>query len=284
MDVLANWNGQEMPLSEVQVPALDRSFLFGDGVYEVIRIYSGRPWRLSEHLERLAKSLAAMNIDFAVSTAGERLFTTLKSSGLKEALAYVQVTRGAAQRTHHFPEIVKPNCLVWVEPISDRYHDFRSNGAKAITYPDIRWKRNDIKCTSLAANCMAAEAARAAGCLESIFVDELGYMTEGSHSSIFGVQHGRVLVTPSSVAVLPGITKRQLIELCRVASIELEETRVTKQALFALDELFLTATPEEIIGIVEVDGQRIGSGTPGPVTRSLQHAFSATIEAWLATC
>lgn len=270
-----------MPLDEVRVPAMDRAFLFGDAVYEVVRIYSGRIWHLDEHLQRLAASCKQMHIDFDVSVVPPRMKKIIKDSGLQEALGYVQVTRGVASRQHHYPTQIEANCLVYAEPFDDPYKTLRMTGGKAIMYPDIRWARNDIKSTSLAANCMAASAARQRGCVEAILLKN-DVITEGSHTSVFGVMDGKVIVSPSSEAVLPGITKKQVIELCQATAIEMQEGRLHKDDLPVLQELFITATPEEIIGIVEVDDIPIGSGQPGPITQQLQAEFERTVQAWLA--
>lgn len=281
MEIISNWNGELTRLADVRVSVLDRAFLFGDSIYEVLRIYSGRPWRLHEHIARLAVGLHKLRIVFDVKIVEQRLNETLQRSGLQEALAYIQITRGEGPRHHYYPANAVPNCLIWIEPFSDEYRCFRETGGPAITFPDIRWQRNDIKCTALVANCMAASAAHEQGCIEAIFIDGDGYISEGSRSSIFAVHNGHVIVTPTSSAVLPGITKSQLISLCQSIDVPSQEGRVNVIDIYRMDELFLTSTPEEITGIVQVDGKPIGSGVTGPITRRLQTAFTDSVESWL---
>jgi D-alanine transaminase len=282
MNILANWNGQQMPLADVQVSVLDRAFMFGDAVYEVIRVYGGRAWRIDDHVDRLATGMKELQIDFDAAVVAPRIKKLLEETRLKEALAYVQVTRGVAPRHHYYPAQCKPNCLAYVEPFSDPFAKIRSAGGKAITFPDIRWQRNDIKATTLLANCMAADAAHKKDCVESLLVRD-GFITEGSHTSVFGVMSGKVVVSPSSASVLPGITKKQVIELCASAGIEMHEARLPMSDLPFLEELFITATPEEVIGITQVDELKIADGRPGRVTRRLQEEFHTTVQKWLTT-
>jgi D-alanine transaminase len=278
--IVANWNGEFMPLSDVKVSVLDRAFLFGDSVYEVIRVYSGRLFRPQDHLDRLRDSLASLEIKGVdIELVFQRLQDTLSESKLQSALAYLQVTRGEAPRTHAYPDKCVPNILVYITPFDDPYAEYRVQGASAITHPDIRWGRNDIKATSLAANCMAADYARRHGCLEVVFIDSKGNVTEGSHTSLFGIRNGKLLVAPASKQILPGITKRQVLELAKVSGIELEEVRIREDEIYTLDEFFLGGTPEEVVPIVKVNDKPIGDGKPGPIVQKLHRAFREIIEA-----
>lgn len=275
-DIVANWNGQIMPLADVKVPVLDRGYLFGEGIYEVIRVYGGKVWRGSDHYERLASGLAELKIDFAAEEIPHRVSETLKQSGLREALVYVQITRQNSERHHYALPPATANCLIYIQPFDDPYKNQRESGVAVITFPDIRWRRNDIKATSLVANCMAAQAAHAHGAFEAMLVRD-GLVTEGSHSSIFAVRDGHLIVPPSSNSVLPGITKRQVLELCSKRNIPVAENQLLLSDLPTVDELFLTATPEEIIGIVKVDDHQISQGKPGPITRQLHAEFQKTL-------
>src|ERR1700722_20366678 len=186
-----------MPLKDVRVSVLDRAFMFGDAVYEVIRIYQGQLFRLDDHMERLQSSLEKMQIKFdGLSDVRKRLQETLSASGLKEATAYIQITRGEAPRKHRFPEHATPNVLIYVNQYRDPMGELRATGIPVITYPDIRWGRNDIKQTALTGNCLAAEAAFEKGCLEAVLVDRDGFMTEGTHTTMFGIKLGAILVPP----------------------------------------------------------------------------------------
>ena len=278
----ANWNGLEMPLDEVMVPALDRAFLFGDAVYEVIRVYHGRPWKLNEHLDRLVSSMEGIRLTGVdIGTIRTRVESTLQSSGASEAVIYIQVTRGAARRTHHFPTVSKPNVLVSVEEFVDPYAQCRDKGVKAITCADIRWARSELKATSLLANCLAAQAAVEAGCAEAILIDAKGCITEGSHTSVFGVRDGKIVVSPAAPNILPGITKRQVLSLAKQSQIDLIEGKLSRDDLWSCQEVFITATLAEILSVVEIDGCPVAGGVSGSVTRRLQQTFKQSVESWL---
>lgn len=281
MEILANWNGQEMALADVRVPALDRAFLFGESIYEVCRVYEGKTWRFDEHLDRMQAGLLDLEIAFDVQTLRQRAQDTLRSSKLANALIYFQVTRGAGERHHFYLRDTTPNALLYVQPFDDPYAELRKTGASLISYPDIRWGRNDIKCTSLAANCMAAEAAHKQGAFEAALINNDNLISEGSRSSIFAVKDSHLIVAPSRSNVLPGITKKQILALCKAAAIPVKEGNVGLQDLGNLDEMFLTSTPEEIIGITKIDDKIIGSGTVGPLTLKLHKSFKEEINSWL---
>ncbi len=272
--ILGNWNGVISPLDEIKVSVLDRAFLFGDAIYEVIRVYGGRLFHLQDHLERLSSSLQKIEL-LGVSTdeIRNRLESTLSASGLNEALAYIQVTRGVAQRTHFYPDACEPNILIFISPFDDAFAEERATGVGAITHFDLRWARNDIKSTSLQANCIGAQFARANNCLEVVFIDKDGLMTEGSHTSLFGIKDGNLIVAPASTNVLPGITKKQILELANQCSVPIVEERLRENQLYELDEFFLAGTPEEIISIVRLNESVLGDGHPGPIVKKLHDAF-----------
>lgn len=274
-----------MPLDEVLVPALDRAFLFGDAVYEVIRIYGGRLWRLADHLDRLKTGLTELMIPYSIDRVEQTLKETLTNSGESEAIAYIQITRGAAQeRRHYFPDpgVVKPNCLIYVEPFTGPTRQDQQQGTKAILVDDIRWQRNDLKVTSLLANCMASQQAHVQGCTTAILVDKKGFLTEASHSSVFAVRNSTLMVSPQSPTVLPGITKRQVIELCQSANIAMDEGRLSQADIASIDELIVTDTVAEIVPVVQLGDSPIGTGKPGPIVKQLQTAFRQSIDNWLA--
>ena len=234
-----------MPLRDVKVSVLDRAFLFGDAVYEVVRIYRGRLFRPQEHLNRLNDGMASMRIQGAdIDVIGERLEQTLSHSNVTEGLAYVQVTRGEAPRIHRYPDNARANVLIYVDRFEDPYELHRQKGVSAVTHCDIRWTRNDIKVTSLAANCMGAQYAHEHGCAEVVFVDKDGLITEGSHTLIFAVRDGNLMVSPSSSRVLPGITKKHVIELAHQSAIPVVEQRIAQADLWLERRLYgLRARP-----------------------------------------
>jgi D-alanine transaminase len=288
---LANWNGEQMPLDEVQVSVLDRGFLFGDAVYEVIRVYNGKPFLFEEHIQRLDRNLAELRIAADARQIADRTLETLQASGLAEALIYIQVTRGAGPRMHRFPDPpLSPNILVFAKEFPDPYAAAREQGVRAWLTEDLRWKRCDIKSVNLLANCLAAQEAYESGCTEALFVEPDGALTEGSHTSLFGVRDGAVLTAPLGENILPGITRGLVLNLAEQAGIPVHEELLKRDRLNELDELFLTGTTSEVMPVVEVlssqrseqsvpDGSiTIGSGQRGPVVERLQAEYRVRVE------
>jgi len=276
---LANWNGQEMPLAEVRVSVLDRAFLFGDAVYEVVRVYNGKPFLFEDHFRRLKSSLQALQIAAESERIAERALETLANSHVSDGMIYVQVTRGEAPRTHHFPDpATTPNELVYVKELADPYQTKRTLGGRVLLIDDLRWKRCDIKSVNLLANCLGAEQAHAAGFDEAIFVSPDGTLVEGTHTSLFGVRQGAILTAPLGQHLLPGITRKLILRLAAECEISLQEKSLQRDKLHELDELFLTGTTTEILPVTQVDQLQIGAGMPGPVTQALQKAYRAVIQ------
>ena len=275
---LANLNGVTQPLEEVKIPALDRGFLLGDAVYEVIRVYQGRPWLMEEHLRRLAHSLEAIRLQGVdLDRLQRRALETIAAGPFHEATIYIQITRGVAPRTHTFPAKGTPLELLYVREFHDAYAEARRQGTAVITQPDIRWGRCDIKSTNLLANVLAAQAAREAGCLEALLVLPDGTVTEGTHTSVFGVLDGTVLTAPNSNDILPGITRRLIIRLSGRARIPVREQVLKREELPRVSELFLTGTTSEVMPIIRVDDHPIANGQVGPVTRRLQKAYQEVV-------
>lgn len=280
----ANWNGEQMPLGEVRVSVLDRGFLFGDAIYEVIRIYSGRLFLEPRHLQRLRRSLGEVRIRCDVDRLVGRMHQTLAQSGVQEGMVYIQVTRGEAPRTHRFPDPpVPPNELISIIPFeSDPYAACREQGASVITTPDLRWKRCDVKSANLLANCMAAQLATEAGAVEAVLIAPDGTVTEGSHTSLFGVKEGRILTAPLERNILPGITRGLLGELAERADIPLRHESLRQDALADVDELFLTGTTAGVLPVTTIDQQAVGNGSPGRVSLRLVDEYRRYVQSWLA--
>ncbi len=280
---LANLDGQQLPLSEVRISALDRGFLFGDAVYEVLRVYQGKPWLEQEHFDRLAYSLNSIRIvGVDLARLRQRMHETIVAGPFREATVYVQITRGAAPRAHAFPAGVKPLEFLFVQEFTDPYQEARVSGARVILQPDIRWGRCDIKSTNLLGNVLAMQAAREAGCLEALLYLPDGTLTEGTHTSLFGVADGVLLTAPNSPEILPGITRQLTLRLAAHAGVPVREQAIDRRHLEAIAELFVTGTTSEVMPITEVDGQRIGDGTPGPITHRLQQAYNDEVRTFLA--
>jgi D-alanine transaminase len=280
MSALANLNGQTMPLEEVKISPLDRGFLFGDSVYEVIRICQGKPYLENEHFQRLARSLESIRISGVdVERLRRRVHETIKAGNFREAVLYLQVTRGGVYpRKHSFPKQTTPLELFWLEHYDDsHYATLRQTGVGVITHPDLRWHRCDIKSTNLLANVLANQAAQEAGCNEALLYLPDGTFTEASHSSFFWVEHGAVCTTPSKDNILPGITRGLVLRLAARAKVKIREAHLRRDDLHRLDELFLTGTTSEVLPVTKIDGVAVGSGEPGPVTRKIQAAYTETL-------
>src|SRR5579875_1123493 len=240
MQVLACLNGETMPVEQARVPVWDRGFLFGDSVYEVCRLYGGRCWLEAEHFARLRRSLKELEFPpVDVDRLVDRVYQTIRSSGILEGTVYIQITRGVAPRSHAFPDPpVSPTELIVVRPYDDGpTARLRQTGAKVISHPDLRWKRCDIKSTNLLANCMATEAARRAGCQEAILVDSAGLVTEATHTSLLWVRRGRLEGTPEGPEILPGTSRQLVLRLVKAMEIPFDESRITLDELKAADEL-----------------------------------------------
>lgn len=284
MQSLACLNGKMMPVDEARVPVMDRGFLFGDSVYEVMRIYAGRCWQEEAHQGRLKRSLAAMEyqpVDLEKLKA--QIHRTIQESGVKEGTVYIQVTRGVAPRRHAFPDPpVPPTELVVVRPYDDApVARMRASGVGVISHPDLRWKRCDVKSTNLLANVLAAEAARQAGAIEAVLVGEDGLVTEATHSSVVWVREGRLEGTPEGPGILPGTTRSHLLELAAEEGIPFAPARVRLEELATSDEVILAGTTIEVLPVVTVDGASVGDGRPGPYAARLQAAFRRALGDWL---
>ncbi len=271
----ANWNGTEMPLSEVRVSVTDRAYFFGDGVYEVFRVYNGQMFLERPHFTRLRDSLAQLRIVTDVERLEHRVRETLTHSGVREGQVYLQISRGEAPRSHSFPNPpVTPNELIYVrEYDKDPYAAYRAAGIRVLLVPDLRWKRCDIKSLNLLGNVLASQAADEAGCQEAIMMLEDGTITEGSHSTVFGVRGGALVTAPLEANILPGITRKLVLELADRCGIPVKEQPFIASSLHELDELFVTSTIAEVLPIIEIASLTWKADQPGPVTRRLQVAY-----------
>jgi D-alanine transaminase len=272
----AYFNGGFTPLDEVRISPDDRGFLFADGVYEVIRSYGGRLFAMQSHLDRMATGLRTLRITGVnVPDLAEVSTQLLLRNGLAErdALIYLQVTRGAAPRGHAFPSPgVAPTVYARVMPFVAKGDP--ATGIATITVPDMRWSRCDIKSVALLPNCLANQQARDAGAQEAILVRD-GVAIEGTATSFFGVFNGTVRTAPESNYILPGVTRRVVLELCREHGIEATEQPIFVEELEGATELFLTGTTVEVMPIFRMDGRLVGDGHPGSIARRLLQAFRA---------
>ena len=284
---LANWNGEILPLEQAKVSVLDRAFLFGDAVYEAMRIYDGRLFLSDRHFARLERSLGELRIHCDVPRVRRRSLELLKASGVREGLLYIQISRGAAaKRTHAFPSApVAPNELIYAANYADGdpHRAARAAGVAAVTHPDLRWARRDVKTVNLLGNCLAAEAARQAGAYEAILYDPDGSITEGTHCSVFAATGGRLRTSPLGTNILPGVTRGFVLDLAEKERIPVDPIGVRKDELDLLDEVFLTGTSTEVLAVTTIDGRPVGDGAPGPITRKLSESFQRAVQAWLSS-
>jgi D-alanine transaminase len=270
-------NGWIGPLQQARISVLDRAFLFGDGAYEVIRAYHGRPFMLGAHVQRLQASLRGLELSLPVSV---RRFTSLidellARSGYPEARIYVQVTRGSGRREHVFPKRVRPTLVVYVDRARAVPRRRREAGDHAITLPDARWAHCHLKSLQLLPNVLAREAARRRGATEAILVAPGGWVREGAASNVFIVRGGALQTHPLGPEILPGVSRAIVLDLARGAGIPVRERRFRAEALFRADEVLLSGTMLEIMPVVRIDGRRVGSGRPGPVAQRLAQDFRA---------
>jgi len=278
---LANMNGEITPLSEAKIPALDRGFLFGDAVYEVMWVNQGKMWLEEEHFIRLERSLNLIRIKGVdlVSLAA-KVYETITAGKFKNAIVYIQITRGAAPRSHAFPKDIKPFEFLFVQEFNDPYAEMREKGIHLLSRPDIRWEHCDIKSTNLLANVLAIQDSKEAGCQEVLFYLKDGTITESAHSSLFGVLDGILYTSPSSDLILPGITRNHLLNLIAKDGIPIKEKSLHMEQLGKISELFITGTTSGVLPVIAVDKKNIGDGKPGPITRRIEKAYWDSVKTW----
>jgi D-alanine transaminase len=267
-------NGEFQPLASARIGVLDRGFIFGDGVYEVVPVYQRRPFRWPHHFARLDRSLA--RIELLNPLPSEQWLEIVAGLITRHAwpnqFVYLQVTRGVAKRDHAFPASVTPTIFAMSSPLIAVSAEQLSQGIVAITLDDDRWLNCDIKSISLLGNVLARQTAIRAGAAECLMFRD-GMLTEGSSSNIWLVRSGRVIGVPHDRLVLQGIRYDLLEELCGAVGVEFELRRVARDEIFAADELLLTSATKEVLPITRVDGRLIGTGKPGPIHSRLFAAY-----------
>lgn len=278
-------NGEMMAPEEAKVSVWDRGFLFGDAIYEVFRVYQGRCWLEDSHYERLERSLAEVEIEGVdIEAVRLRVRRTIAASGVAEGTVYLHLTRGVAPRKHTYPDPpVPPTELIVVRPFDvEPARRMRREGAQAISRPDLRWGRCDIKTTNLLPNVMAQEAAKRAGCYEAILYDERGMVTEATHTSLVWVRGGRLEGTPEGPEILPSTTRRHLLTLAEEIGVPFAESTIALDDLRRADEAILVGTTCEVTPLTLLDGRPIANAAPGPICVRLQQAYQRGLERWLA--
>lgn len=269
-------NGQFLPIAEAKISVLDRGFIFGDGVYEVIPVYSRRAFRLDEHLRRLQHSLDSVKLANPHSdTEWTRLLNGLIARNAPDdQYLYLHITRGVAKRDHAFPSPpVAPTVFVMSNPLSTPPAALLASGISAITAPDNRWLRCDIKAISLLPNVLLRQMAIDAGCAETIMIRDGEFMTEGAASNIFVVKNGTLLAPPKDNLMLPGITYDVVLELAAANGISHQVRKVLASEVSNADELLLTSSTKEVLAITQLDGKPVGTGKPGAMFAKLHELY-----------
>lgn len=278
MSLTVYLNGRLVPYEEAVIPVEDRSFLLADGIYEVARVYNGRPFQMEAHLKRLARSARELRMPEPDLAELDRVSRELISlNNLSEATVYIQVSRGSYNpRTHAFPAgEINLNVVVIARPVKLN-SEGHQNGVKAVTTPEQRWARCDIKSVSLLPNVMAKQKAAEAGAYEAIFIRN-GYAIEGSSSNFMAVLNGEIWTYPKCNYILAGITRDVVLDLARQLGYTVREEGIPVEALSRCSEMWVTSTTSEVMPIVEIDGVRVGDGLPGPVARALLDRFMTLV-------
>lgn len=259
-------NGEYMPETEARIPVLDRGFIFGDGVYEVIPVYGGNLFRFEEHLQRLQNSLDALRIlnPLTAEEWKQTLTELIKHNNGGDLSVYLQVTRGSAERDHAIPENPTPTVFAMCNPLKPLPNEIIENGVSAITLDDIRWLRCHIKAISLLPNVLLRQEALDQGAAEAILIRD-GLATEGAASNLFAVVGGVITTPPKSPMLLPGITRDLVLELAKDNDLPCQEKDISLEDLRQADEIWLTSSTKEILSVTRLDGQSVANGKPGPL-------------------
>ncbi len=267
-------NGDFMPIEEARVPVLDRGFIFGDGVYEVVPVYRRQPFRWSQHYTRLERSLGRLRIDNPFDADGWRglVDALIARHPWDDQFIYLQVTRGVAKRDHAFPKGVTPTVFGMSSALPLVPAEQLARGVSVVSLPDERWLNCDIKSTSLLGNVLARQSAIDAGAAECVMYRD-GFLTEGSSSNIWVVRDGRVLAPPRDRLILEGIRYGLLHELCESQGLPFEMCPISRAEVESADELMLSSATKEVLPITRLDGRPVGSGEPGPVFARLHAAY-----------
>ncbi len=280
MKCLAWLDGKLCDLSEAQVPLEDRSYLFGDGVYEVIKIYNKKPFFLQPHLKRLQNSAAAIDIEvpYSIEHIEKNIADLIEKSACSEGYLYMQISRGSAKRDHLLPEGIRPSMVMYVREFSSPNSIDEIKPADCITLPDERWLNCYIKSVNLLPNVLARHKAAEKGAVEAIFYRPGGIVTEGTRTNVFAVIDGIVRTHPESRLILSGITRMIALDILGNLGIAVSEEAFNLEDLKNASEVWTTSTGMEIFPVAKIDGNRVGSTVPGPVCDELIKAYWKLVE------
>jgi D-alanine transaminase len=269
-------NGAYLPLADARVSPLDRAFLFGDAVYEVVPVYAARPFRLAQHLERLDRSLGGIRMPAPLPRKrwGEICQELVSRNGAREASLYIQVTRGAEfGRNHAWPEDLQPTVFAYCTELAPLPPTLLAQGVAAVTAADTRWARRDIKSTALLANILLKKLGADAGAYETIMLEN-GELTEGSSTTVHVVQDGAIATPPNGHHILPGTTRDVVTELADRLGLRHASSTVSEARLRDADEIWLAFSTRGLLPVTTLDGARVGTGRPGPLFNRMFAAFN----------
>ena len=281
-DALVYLNGDMLPISQAKVSVLDRGFIFGDGIYEVVPVYARRLFRFDEHMARLSRSLSKLRItnpatrDEWLARCRQLIAATAQATGAEDQLVYIQLTRGVAPRDHVMPPGLAPTVFMMANPMKPASVEQRHAGVACTTARDFRWERGDIKSTSLLGNVLARQMSADHGAVETILFRD-GWLTEAAASNVWVAQEGALLGPPKSDHVLEGIRVELLRELCEECGIAYNLRPISEADVLAADEVLLSSATKEVLSVTKIDGAPVGHGAlrgkPGPVYARLYEAY-----------
>ncbi len=267
-------NGEYLPLNEAKVSVLDRGFIFGDGVYEVIPAYGGKALRFEHHMQRLQNSLDAIRISNPLpNDQWQKIIDKLiAEKGSEDQYIYMHITRGVASRDHRFPDETKPTVFVMSSFLHTVDPDILKQGVHAVTLDDIRWQYCNIKAIALLPNILLRQQAVDKGAVEAILIRD-GNMTEGAASNVFIVSGGIIKTPPKDQKLLPGITRDLVVELANTHKMPIEEVSISEKEFLSADEIWLTSSTKEILAVTKINEQQVGKGKPGSVWKDMYQKY-----------
>jgi D-alanine transaminase len=281
-------NGEFTQLQNAKISVMDRGFIFGDGIYEVVPVYGGQPFRFAQHMARLERSLAELRITNPMSRAewaaiaSKLIADYAQSTGASDQngdqMIYIQVSRGVAMRDHVMPENITPTVFVMSNKMSVPSDAVRQQGVACVTADDFRWEKAHIKSTSLLGAVFSRQISFDAGATETVMFRD-GYLSEAAASNVWVVKNGQLLGTPKDNLVLEGIRYGLIEELCKQQGIEFELRRISRAEVLQADELLLSSASKEVLAITTLDGQPVGNGRPGPVGERLHAGYQLAKQA-----
>ena len=281
-------NGEFTQLQNAKISVMDRGFIFGDGIYEVVPVYGGQPFRFAQHMARLERSLAELRITNPMSRAewaaiaSKLIANYAQSTGAGDQngdqMIYIQVSRGVAMRDHVMPENITPTVFVMSNKMSVPSEAVRQQGVVCVTADDFRWEKAHIKSTSLLGAVFSRQISFDAGATETVMFRD-GYLSEAAASNVWVVKNGKLLGTPKDNLVLEGIRYGLIEKLCQQQGIGFELRRISRAEVLQADELLLSSASKEVLAITTLDGQPVGNGRPGPVGERLYTGYQLAKQA-----